>query len=131
MTVAVTVRTSLLRLHLPNLPNVKCARLPALLGCWEGSREKMHRTCSTLTTTPASLKKKGCEKPNLEEHYAPSTGRQAQSLPGGRSDAGGCETANATESESPGVTSRACGLCGPWPWLRLPLFQPLPALPEG
>lgn len=39
--------------------------------------------------------------------------RQRESLPGGRSDAGGCEMANATESESPGVTSRACGLCGP------------------
>lgn len=44
------------------------------------------------------------------------------------SDAGGCEMTNATKSESPGVTSRVCGLCRPW--LRLPLFQALPALPE-
>lgn len=92
-------------------------QVSALASAVRRAAEKRHRAGSTLTT-PASLKKKkkrrrSWEKASLEEHYAPSTRRQAESLPGGRSDAGGCEMANATESESPGVTSRECGLCGP------------------
>lgn len=76
----------------------------------------MSRACSALTI-PAYLKKKK-KKIAGRSHPWKSTvllvqGAGRESLPGGRSDAGGCETANATESESPGVTSRVCGLCGP------------------